>query len=148
MTLGQGQLDLPELETIAELLMGAAYADGTLDGSEMKEVVKVLAELLETDPESLPESVLTKLSVFEAEEFDIESACNGLTMAESQDRRGLLALLSKICDADDVHDLEEAHYIRRVADLIGASDEECKGLAMEVVQVREVNEPPPTPTDA
>lgn len=148
MTLGQGQLDLPELETIAELLMGAAYADGTLDGSEMKEVVKLLAELLETDPETLPESVLTKLSVFEAEDFDLDAACKSLALPESKDRRSLLALLSKISDADDIHDLEEGDYIRRVAELIGASEDECKGLAVEVVQVRAIDEPPPTPSDA
>jgi len=142
MTIGQGQLELAELEHIADLLMGAAYADGRLEGSETEAVRKILGELVEGE---VPVALLGRIDNFDPGSFDVGATCRALQLPGHADRRALLALLAHVSDADDVHDLDESAYIRKVADAIGARDEDCAGLAAEVVHVRLLGEPPGLP---
>jgi uncharacterized tellurite resistance protein B-like protein len=143
MTLGQGELDFMDLEQIADLLMGAAYADGSLEGSERQAVERILGDLISGD--DLPAGVVERIERFDPADYDPAVACSVLALPERADKRALLALLARVSDADDIHDLDEGAYIRRVAELVGADPEDCSGLAVEVVHVRRLSQPPPVP---
>ncbi len=139
------QLRNDELLLIAGILMGAASADGVVDGSEADTVKKIMAELVGYQP--LPEDIDLFLQGFHPAQFHLQEACEKLHLATSEDRRSLLALVAEVTDADDVHADTEDAYIRKVAAFIGAEAEEFKDLTMDIVFISSVS-PPPLPPDA
>ena len=146
MTTGQRQINIDQIKRIADILMGAAYADGSLDGVELKTVVTILSSLMGG---AIPTEVKTHLGAFRTEKFDLPRTCEGLELAGPKDRKGLLALVAKITEADEIHDLDESAYIRRVATHIAASPDEWRGLTVEIVSISSLyTAPPPIPKDS
>jgi uncharacterized tellurite resistance protein B-like protein len=125
-------INLAEFMRIADLLMGAAYADGRLQGVELETVKELLQTKIQQE---LPTSAEDYLRKFNPKSFDLEACCKGLKLAGPEDRRNLLALVAKVTDADEIQDLDEGEYIRRVAALIGAQPEEYIDLAIEVISI-------------
>jgi hypothetical protein len=56
----------------------------------------------------------------------------------------LLALVARVTESDDVHDLAESDFIVRVAKAIGATPGEYQGLTVELLP----STPPPLPPKA
>lgn len=111
-----------QLVAIADLLLGAAYADGSVGWPERSMIARVLAGFVHVD--DLPEEVRDRVQSFDPSQLDIAQAVAELTVETSRDRRELLGLVSRIVDADAELVPDEVSYLRRVAAAIGASEEE------------------------
>ena len=131
-----------ELTLIAGLLMGAAHADGKIDGAEANTVYDILDELL--GEVEMPPQVRDYLQGFSPGNFDLEAACLALHVHTPEDRRAMLGLIANVTDADDVHAVEEDHYLRRAAAALGCAEGELEGLVVDIEEIRAVL-PPPVP---
>ena len=140
-------INTDELKLIADVLMGAAHADGEEGSTEVSVIEDILKDLLQGD--ELPDDIMSHLVEFDPETYDVHATCAKLHLATADDRRTLLALVAEVTDADDVHDLEEDRYIRVVAEAIGAAPEEYEDLTVEVMQISSLQAtPPPVPPEA
>lgn len=136
------KLNYDQLFIIADILMGAAHADGDYDGSEAQSIRQILTKLV--DEALLPSELAGRLMGFDPDNFDVEAACRALELDGAEDRRSLLALIGEVTDADDVFDLREDAYLKQVAAAIGAGPEEYANLTVEVFHISSL-EPPPLP---
>jgi uncharacterized tellurite resistance protein B-like protein len=141
-------------ELIADLLMGAAFADSRLDGREYEAVKALLAGVMGLD--AIPEEMEKRLKAFEPKTFDPEGAAASLMLTEEAEKRHLIELIAAVNDADDELDLDEHDYLTRVADAVGLAREGYDDLTMEVLSVENLQEagkellappPPPPPKD-
>jgi uncharacterized tellurite resistance protein B-like protein len=145
MSISQGQLKPSQLKWLADILMGAAHADGSAEGAETDEVRSTLKKLL--DGAELSEELNNRLELFNPKEFDLQVACDELGAETAEDRRFLLKLVASITESDETHDLDESAYIRRVGGCLGASPEEYSDLTVEILSVSQGrSNPPPLPT--
>ena len=111
-----------QLVAIAELLLGAAHADGHVSWPERGAIARVLAGFVAAD--ELPEAVRERVQGFDPSQLDVEAAVSRLTVRTSRDRKELLALVSRVVDADAELVPDEIGYLKRVAAAIGANDTE------------------------
>jgi uncharacterized tellurite resistance protein B-like protein len=111
-----------QIVAIAELMLGAAHADGNVSWPERSAIADVLMSFL--GHRELPDAVVSRMQGFDPTTFDVETACAALTVGSSQDRAELLGLIARVTDADALLQGGEEGYLRRVARAIGASDEE------------------------
>jgi len=138
-------LSLAGFKTLAGILLGAAFADGVFVGTEALAIHKILRDLVGSG--DLPEELQDYIDAFDVETFDLEAACKKLRLTTSDDRRSLLALVAQVVEADNILDLDEDAYIRRLAALIGASKDEYDDLTVEVLSISALTTPPPIPSD-
>lgn len=113
-----------QLVAIADLLLGAAHADGTITWPERGAIARVLAGFVEQD--ELPEAVRDRIQRFDPDEHDITRAVSRLTVKTSRDRKELLALVSRVVDADAELVANEEGYLRSLAAAIGATEAELE----------------------
>lgn len=143
-------------ELIADLLMGAAFADSRLDGREYEAVKALLAGVMGLD--TIPDDMEKRLKAFEPKTFDPASAAASLMLTEEAEKRHLLELVAAVNDADEELDLDEHEYLTKVAEAVGIPREEYGDLTLEVLSVESLQEvskdlltppppPPPTPKD-
>jgi uncharacterized tellurite resistance protein B-like protein len=98
----------------------------------VRNVRGALEELFGENP--LPEFLADHLLSFDPGSFDLTSACTALRLDSLEERRGLLLLIARVIDADDIYDLAEDSYLRRVALDIGASRNEWEDLAVQYLE--------------
>jgi uncharacterized tellurite resistance protein B-like protein len=135
-----------ELQRIADILMGAAYADGVHQEEEAAAIEKVLQELIEQP--TLPAALRQHIAAFDPKSFDVAKACAALGPRTAQERKQLLRLIATVTEIDQIHDFDESDYIIQVAKHIGAEPDEYKGLTMTVEYYDDDLTPPPLPDDA
>ncbi|MFO0604685.1 MAG: TerB family tellurite resistance protein [Polyangiales bacterium] len=132
---------------VADILLGAAYADGAKAGSEDARLRKLLGELLKTD--TLPDALDARIRAFDPKGFDLAKAAAVFAGDPSDRKRKLLELVAAVGDADEVLDTQEDDYLVRVAKAIGAPKESYADLVLEVEELRDalqtVRQPPPLP---
>jgi uncharacterized tellurite resistance protein B-like protein len=133
---------IDELKLMAHVLVGAAHADGQVQMEEEAIILQLLAGLLDQD--QLPEEIIESLGAFDPETFDLQETCKALAADTSERRREILSLVAQVTEVDEIHDLDESHYILQVARGIGASPEEYKDLTVDVSSGRSFT-PPPIP---
>lgn len=133
---------------VADILLGAAYADGSKAGSEEARLRKLLGELL--GAEGLPAALEARIGAFDPKAFDLAKAAAVFADDPADRKRKLLELVAAVGDADDVLDTQEDDYLVRVAKAIGASKDSYADLVLEVEELRDalqtVRQPPPLPT--
>ena len=133
---------------LCELLLGAAHADGELAPEEKTEIRALLVELA---GESRVE-VEACIAAFEPAKFDLSSVIGLFKDDSEQERKKLLLLVSTVIEADDVIDLAENDYLRKLATALALPGSALEGLAVDV-EIEEVKEtfnavrkgPPPLP---
>ena len=114
---------------ITDLLLGAAHADGRMDGRE-SEKVKELVRTLTTDPDVLA-SCEKRIKDFVPAKFDVQEAAKGF-LGESEDQRyQLLELVAQIHAADEELDLEEDDYLRSLGTALGLPDNAFEDLVLD-----------------
>jgi uncharacterized membrane protein YebE (DUF533 family) len=114
---------------ITDLLLGAAHADGRMDGREA-EKVKELVRTLTTDPDVLA-SCEKRITNFVPAKFDVQEAAKGF-LGESEDQRyQLLELVAQIHAADEELDLEEDDYLRSLGNALGLPDNAFEDLVLD-----------------
>ncbi len=111
-----------QMVAIAELMLGAAHADGRVTWPERSVMAQILTSFL--GHRDLPEAVEARIADFSPQGYDPADSCRNLVLATPEDRVNLLELLSRVADADAVLMNGEASYLKRVALLVGATDEE------------------------
>jgi|GEM_PF-710024 len=127
-----------QMVVLARVLLGAAHADGFYAAPEAVAIAEILSRFVDQAP--LPVAVQDAMRSFDPGTFDLQAACEQLSVASAHDRVELLDLISRVTDADNVLHAREGVYLRRVAGFIGASEAELERfLAGE--------EPPPLPGD-
>lgn len=133
-------LDTDRIGHLADILLGAAYADGSSHSDEVREIQAILVDLVGT--ETLPVGVVERMLAFDGASYRPEPSVAGLGELSEKDCAALLALVARVTDADAEHDWAEDAYIRSVAAALGASDEMLENLT---VDISEELEPPPVP---
>lgn len=136
------------LVAVADILLGAAYADGTGDGSEILAVRDLLKEI--TGSKDLPEELEKRVSTFSPKSFDLEKAAKSFKDGAKITPRRVLELCATIRDADEEHDLAEDDYIKKVGKALGLKEADYKDLTLdydveEVKAAFAVSKPPPPP---
>jgi len=134
------------LESVADLMMGAAYADGHLAGVELR-TVRDLLETLVDEKEQL-DALMAHVDKFSPDKFDLKQCCNNVDVGSLKAARTLLTMIARVTDADQIQDLDEGAYLRRVATFLGVAEEDCADLAVEVISVSDLTQPPPLPSDS
>lgn len=135
-------LDTQQLKHLAELLLGAAYADGDYDGHEAEAIGGILrAQVREGE---LPEEVTGHLAAFDIDAFSVDEAAKGMSLDGAEQRRAVLQLISEVTHADDVLDHDESEFIRLVGRALGAAPDEYEDLTFDLVTIQ-VTSPPPIP---
>jgi uncharacterized tellurite resistance protein B-like protein len=142
-------------ELIADLLMGAAYADDQLDGREVDTVLSCLAKVMNVDEDALPGEITDRIGVFEPGGFDPVTAVAALGLQDDGEKRNLIELIAAVTDADETFDLDENTYVETVAQALGLAKEAYGDLTVEILSVENLQavgkkliEPPPLPPDA
>ncbi len=113
-----------QLALVAELMLGAAHADGDYAGVEIVAIGEQLKGFVEAG--ELPGHVRRRIRIFDPESFDPKEACAALTFHDDHDKFGLLNLIATVTGADQVLHDAEADYIRLVASAIGLDPNELR----------------------
>jgi uncharacterized tellurite resistance protein B-like protein len=115
------------VETITNLLLGAAYADKRLEGREVDSIRETLCKLLGTA--TLPPAQADQIAAFNPAKFDAAAAAASLRdELDDEHRRKLVALLGTVTEADDELDLDEQAYVHKVGTALGFSSDELAEL--------------------
>lgn len=132
------QLKMHQLEALCDLLMAAAHADGEFDGLEAGEIADALDEVVAGE---MPAELSIRLSRFDVDAFDMAATLENFADLSKDDKLAILALVTRIIEADSLHDLAEADFLRGVAWEMECSAEEVDAHTFEV----EIITPPPVP---
>ena len=119
------------VETITNLLLGAAYADKRLEGGEVKAIKGILNKILGTT--ELPEAQAAQFKSFNPAKFDVNEATAGLQVLSADDKRKILELIATVNDSDDELDMDEDAYLRKVALGLGLQESSFSDLTIEVL---------------
>lgn len=140
-------------EIIADLLMGAAYADRRLDGRELEAVKKLLAELMGV--ETVPGEIAQRLEAFDPKSFDPAAAAAALEIQEDDEKVRVVELIATVTEADEEIDLDENEYLETVAQALQMPRNTYSDHALEVLSVEDIKaagerllKPPPIPAAA
>ncbi len=132
------ELDETQLQHLAHLLLGAAWADQELHGLERAAIDKILKNLVEGG--QLPSVVTDYIDSFEPDTVSVESAVAGLGIDDPSDRQAVLALVATVIDSDFTYDFQEGDYLQEVASALGADEEEYENHMVRTVHVKKVDE--------
>lgn len=119
------------VETITNLLLGAAYADKRLEGAEVTRIRSLLSTLLEGD---VPERLLGQIHSFSPAAFKVQEAAAALVDLDAADKRRLLELVASVNDADEELAVAEDDYLRKLAVALGLQESEYKDLTLEILE--------------
>lgn len=120
------------IDTITDLLLGAAYADKRLQGDELQSISAMLCKLLGTD--ALPQAQTDRIGAFNPAKFDVKAAAGRLRFESAENKRKVLELVASVSESDDEIDMAEDAYLRKVAAGLGLSDADIKDLTIEVLE--------------
>ena len=123
------------IETITQLLLGAAYADKRLEGAEVARIEQILRQVLGAEPEA---DTRARIDAFDPEAFNVHSTAATLIELDAGEKRKLLELIASINDADDELDLAEDAYLRHVALGMGMEESEFADLTLDVLDDEEM----------
>jgi len=118
------------LPQIADLLMGAAYADSALSGRETETVRRLLGELLGHGV--VPAELDARVRQFDAKKLDLRATVAPFAGEPAEAKRKLLELIAVVHDADDELDLAEDQYLKDAAAALGIAPDAIKDLALDV----------------
>jgi uncharacterized tellurite resistance protein B-like protein len=119
------------IDTITDLLLGAAYADKRLEGDELSAISKMLCKLLQVS--ELPAAQKSRLQSFNPARFDVAEASASLKGLSDDDKETVVELVASVNDADEVLDFDEDAYLRKVALGMGMSEDQIKDKTIEVL---------------
>ncbi len=132
-------LTIPQVCQVAELLLGAANADGDFDGHEAEVIGDILRSLVTGG--ALPSEVTGHLAQFDVDEMQINSSTEELRGLSEANREAILGLVVKVVEADEVHDLAEDEYIHQVAEALDVDETHYTQYTVDLIEII----PPPLP---
>jgi uncharacterized tellurite resistance protein B-like protein len=119
---------------VADLLMGAAHADGRLEGQEEVAVKRLLREIMGVP--ALPMDLEFRLAEFKPEALDLAAVGAAFADDTPLEKRRLLELLSALTGADGEFDLAEDAFVRRVGLAIGLDEAHFRDLCVAIIEDR------------
>jgi uncharacterized tellurite resistance protein B-like protein len=119
------------VETITNLLLGAAYADKRLEGNEVDAIHAILNKILGTT--ELPAERKAQIKGFNPARFDVGANTAKMQVASAEDKRKVLELIATVNDSDDELDLDESEYLKKVALGMGLQESSFADLTIEVL---------------
>ena len=132
---------------IADLLMGAAYADDRLRGKEVIAIKEKLAGLLEVG--RIPASLERRLATFDPDRFDMDLVVSSMPKLEPEVARHVLEMIAEIHAADGELDLDEDHYLQSLARAFGLPRRAWADLSLDFeTDESDGTKPPPVPEGA
>ena len=139
------------IESITDILLGAAYADDHFHESEKAAIRELLGKLLGGD---LPAELAERIEGFDPAGFDVAAVAGQFAGDSDDDKYKLLELIAAVHGADDEFDFAEDEYVHQVATSVGLADGQLSRFTLEF-EVEELAEglqslrsvPPPPPTD-
>ncbi|MDB4991595.1 MAG: hypothetical protein JWN04_6773 [Myxococcaceae bacterium] len=114
---------------IAQLFLGAVYADHHFEAEEKRAVTRMLCDLI-VKPE-LPPELAMQIEDFDPEAFDLIAAASDFTSDPPMNRRRLLELVAQLCVSDGELDLEEDDYLHRLANALGMEPSEYEDIVLD-----------------
>lgn len=134
------------VDLIADLLMGAAHADHSFGGVELKTVRELMGRFMKVA--QLPEWLEWRIQDFKPGHLDVEEAAAKIDLTTNQEKRYLLELIVAVHEADEMWDLDEDLYLRRVAVALALPAEEWADLTVQDLEMERISSllmPPPLP---
>lgn len=101
--------DMDSIRPVANILVGAALADGTFCEREQATVRGLLCQLMGT--ETLPDELEQMLQEVDPARFDLQEDIQALREHSHTSEQRLMQLVRKVCDADATVDLREDNYM-------------------------------------
>jgi uncharacterized tellurite resistance protein B-like protein len=126
----------PHIETITDLLLGAAYADKRLEGHELEEITRLCCKVL--GEETLPAALQARFKEFNPAKFDLGAAAGALSDLSNDDKLKVLDLVASVNESDDELDLAEDAYLRKVGNAMGLSDDDMEHMTIEILDEDEL----------
>ncbi len=123
------------IETITDLLLGAAYADKRLEGREKDKIRALLAKLAGSS--TLPAAIESRFHEFQPASFDPVAAGKRLA-GIGADRRKVLEMVAAVAESDEELDIAEDRYIRQVAEGMGLADKQFRDLVVDFQEIDEL----------
>jgi uncharacterized tellurite resistance protein B-like protein len=123
------------IETITDLLLGAAYADKRLEGREKDQIRALLGKLAGAD--TLPAAIEKRFIDFQPARFDA-TAAGKLLAGLGNDRRRVLEMIAAVTESDDEVDIAEDQYIRKVAEGMGLAEKQFRDLIVDFQEIDEL----------
>ena len=120
------------IDTITDLLLGAAYADKRLESKERDAITNMLSKLLGVS--DLPDAQRDRIKGFNPAKLDVSAAAAKLSSLGDADKRKVLDLVASVTESDDEIDLAEDAYLRKVAIGLGIPEDEIDSLAVEILE--------------
>lgn len=124
------------IDTITDLLLGAAYADKRLEGQELAAIRSMLNTLLGTS--TLPAAQEDRIKGFNPAKHDAAAAASSLKSLSADDKTKLIDLVASVTESDDEIAFAEDEYLRKVATGLGLSDEDIAGMTIEILEEEEI----------
>lgn len=115
--------------TIADLFLGAMYADHRFAEEEKRAVRRLLCDLI-LRPE-LPPELEQRIDHFDPTRFDLVATARDFANDPPMNRRRLLELVAQLCAADGELDLEEDEYLHRLARALGMQPVEYEDIVLD-----------------
>jgi uncharacterized tellurite resistance protein B-like protein len=123
------------LLVVTDILLGAAHADGSSDGTEVIAVRDLLKEL--HGGKDLPADIEARITGFDPKKFKLEASAAEFKKTSKLEGRKLLELCCTIRDADEEIDFAEDEYIKSVGKALGMKASEFADLTLDY-EVEEV----------
>ena len=120
------------IDTITDLMLGAAYADKRLEGKELDAIRNMLCKLLGVD--ELPEAQAKRIKSFNPAKHNPVTAAKSLGELTEDEQTKVLDLIASVNDADDVIDMDEDAYLRKVAEGLGVTGDRLDSLTIEIIE--------------
>jgi uncharacterized tellurite resistance protein B-like protein len=140
------------VESICQLLLGAAYADDEFHDREMETILELLAKLMKVD--EVPADLAAKLNEFDKDAFDLQDCAKEFADESEEHKLELLELVAAVHEADDEYSFDEDDFIRELGlalDLEAAHiakmaiEFEVEDLQASFEKLKKKPTPPPTP---
>jgi len=131
------ELDETQLQNLAHLLLGAAWADQHMHGLEKAAIDRILKNLVEGG--QLPAIVTDYMDTFDPMNVSVDEAVNGLGIDDPEDRQAVLALVAAVIDADFTYDFQEGDYLKEVAAALGAPEDEYRSHIVRTVRLKKID---------
>lgn len=109
--------DVPRASALADVLAGAALADGSFADEERVVVGAMLMKVLGVS--ELPEEVEVHIATFDPTTFDLADAIDRLALDNDRDRKALVKVVSDVVGADEVIEASEQAYLDRLSRALG-----------------------------
>jgi uncharacterized tellurite resistance protein B-like protein len=124
------------IDTITDLMLGAAYADKRLEGKELAAIRSMAIKLLGSP--ALPQTTENRIKSFNPARFDVKTAARSIAKLTHEQKHKVLELVATVTDSDDELDLAEDAYLRKVAEGLGLGAEDLEGMTIEILEEDEL----------